>query len=79
MAFLIGNSLPERQEIVRTVRKTYAMRSEFIHCGQSIDDLEIFDRFLLYAWSTFLKLLQVRDQFKTRLDLLAKLDEMKLS
>jgi Apea-like HEPN len=79
MAFLIGTSLPERQEIVRTVKKIYAMRSKFIHHGQSIDDLEVFDRFLLYAWSSFLRLLNLRDHFKTRMDLLAKLDEMKLS
>jgi hypothetical protein len=79
MAFLVGGSLEERKKIVSAVKKTYAMRSKFIHHGQSIDDLEIFDTFLFYAWSSFLKMINLRDTFAGRLDLLAKLDEMKLS
>ncbi len=79
MAFLIGKSLEERKDVVSVVKKTYAMRSKFIHHGQGIDDLELFDRFLLYAWVTFSNLLGARTNFKTRLELLSKLDELKLS
>jgi hypothetical protein len=79
MAFLVGESLEDKKKIVATVKATYAMRSKFIHHGQDIDDLEIFDAFLGYAWSAFLKLLTLRNSFKTRFDLLNKLDEMKLS
>jgi hypothetical protein len=79
MAFLVGASLEARKNIVSTVRKTYAMRSKFIHHGQGIDDLEVFDAFLFNAWSCFSKLLELRDRFKTRLELIGKLDEMKLS
>ena len=79
MAFLVGASLDARKNIVSTVKKTYAMRSKFIHHGQGIDDLEVFDAFLFNAWSSFVKLLELRDRFKTRLELIGKLDEMKLS
>jgi hypothetical protein len=79
MAFLAGASLEARKNIVSIVRKTYAMRSKFIHHGQGIDDLEVFDAFLFNAWSCFSKLLELRDRFKARLELIGKLDEMKLS
>jgi hypothetical protein len=79
MAFIIGSTLEERREIVRTVKKTYGMRSEFIHHGQSPDDIEIFQRFLGYAWSCLLQLLRLRDKFTSRIELLGQLDDMKLS
>ncbi len=79
MAFLIGRSLDSRKSIVSLVKKTYAMRSKFIHHGQGIDDLEVFDAFLFNAWSCFGRLLELRDQFNTRLELIGRLDEMKLS
>ncbi len=79
MAFLIGKSLDERKDIVAVVKKVYATRSKFIHHGQTINDVTVLDKFLIYAWTSFLKLLGLRDQFKTRSELLVKLDEVKLS
>jgi hypothetical protein len=79
IAFMIGNTLEERRDIVMTVRKTYGMRSGFIHHGHSLDDIEVFERFLGYAWSCLLELLRLRDKFTTRFELLGKLDDMKLS
>ena len=79
MAFIIGNTLDERRDIVTTVKKTYGMRSGFIHHGQSLDDIEVFERFLGYAWACLLQLLRLRDRITTRIELLAELDDMKLS
>jgi Apea-like HEPN len=79
MAFIVGPSLAKRKEIVNIVKKTYGMRSKFIHHGETIDDLTVLDEFLGYAWLTFATLLEQRNQFGTRLDLITKLDEMKLS
>jgi hypothetical protein len=79
MAFLIGTSLKERRDIVATVKATYGMRSKFIHHGQDIDDIEVFERFLLCAWSSLLEMLRLQGKYATRLELLSKLDDMKLS
>jgi hypothetical protein len=79
LAFIIGSTLEERRDIVTTVKKTYGMRSGFIHHGESPDDIELFERFLGHAWACMLELLRLRDKVTTRLELLAKLDDMKLS
>jgi hypothetical protein len=79
MAFLIGPTLDDRKAIVSDVKKTYGMRSKFIHHGQGMDDLLVYDRFLMHAWSTMYRLLQLRNSYKTRQDLINALDELKLS
>ena len=79
IAFLIGQGLEERKQIVHDTRKTYAMRSKFIHHGQKIEDVEVFERFLHNAWTAISSLVSLRDQVKTRQELITILEDRKLS
>jgi hypothetical protein len=79
MALLIGISLDEKKRIVAVVKEVYGMRSKFIHHGQGLEDLQLLDEFLNFAWLSLAKMLELRNTFKSRMDLLNKLDEMKLS
>jgi hypothetical protein len=79
MAFLIGQSLDDRKKIVDIAKKTYAIRSRFIHHGQGIEELNTLDQFLFFAWLTFVRLIEIKDNIQTRHELIVRLDEMKLS
>jgi hypothetical protein len=48
--FLVGENLEERKKIVESTKKTYGLRSRFVHHGSPIEDLNTLDEFLFYAW-----------------------------
>jgi len=52
MAQMHPVSVQERKEIIKNVKDTYALRSSFIHHGESIgiDDLEILKKFMYNTW-----------------------------
>jgi hypothetical protein len=81
MAFLTGNSLQSRKEIIKNVEDFYRIRSEFIHHGKEVGvkDTAVVDKFFSNVWDAFNTLLINADQFKTREELLAVLEDRKLS
>jgi hypothetical protein len=79
MAFLAGASLDDRKLIVSIVKKTYGMRSKFVHHGRTLEDRATLEKFLEIAWNTFAVLINNRDVFTSRLDLINKLDERRLT
>jgi Apea-like HEPN len=79
MAFLVGPTITERRAVVKTVRDTYAVRSQFIHHGAHIADRETVKAFLTHAWRTFAALVASQDKFTSRDALLNMLDERKLA
>jgi hypothetical protein len=81
MAFIIGNSLEERKEIVRNVEEFYRIRSAFFHHGQSVsvEDTDIVDKFFFSVWLSLARLLAQIDQYKTKDQLLTALEDRKLS
>jgi hypothetical protein len=66
MAFLAGRNREERRDIVRVVKRTYEIRSSFIHHGRSvgIDEMDILRKFMVTAWQCLQGLIQysVSDQ-----------------
>lgn len=60
MAFLAGDTVKTRQGIVANIKKTYELRSQFIHHGRNIgiDDMEIVEEFMLTAWRCLQGLIQ---------------------
>jgi hypothetical protein len=52
MAFFAGSTIVERKGIISNVKKTYGLRSSYIHHGRriDIDDLTILEEFMLTAW-----------------------------
>lgn len=79
MAFMLGSTVDERLSIIRLVKDVYTMRSRFIHHGESLNDLELLQKFMSYSWILFLRLLQNHSRFKDRLALLDDLDRRKYS
>ncbi len=79
MAFLIGNSVESREAVLSNVEDVYRLRSSFIHHGHSIGDLGVLSNFMLNAWTCLAVLLENKDRFRTKDDLISALEHMKFS
>jgi hypothetical protein len=79
IAFLIGTTVQERKQIVRTIQDVYKVRSAFVHHGQAPRHQDVLDNFLVTAWRVFAELLRLRDQHKTKAALLGVLEDRKMS
>ncbi len=81
MAFIVGNSLAERKDVVRNVEEFYRVRSAFFHHGRSVEpqDTDIVDKFFFNVWLCLSRLLAQVDQYETKDKLLSVLEDRKLS
>jgi hypothetical protein len=81
MAFVIGNSLEQRKQIVANVEDFYRIRSRLIHHGREAGprDMEVIDRFFFNVWWTLRNLVASVDKYKTKEQLLSVLKDRKLS
>ncbi|HEX8370740.1 MAG TPA: hypothetical protein VF604_19500 [Pyrinomonadaceae bacterium] len=81
MAFLFKATSEERRAIKSSVLKAYSLRSSFIHHGKSIgiDELDILQDFLIYAWTSFYALIHFTKTYSTKAEIFDKLEELKLS
>ena len=81
MAFIIGNSLAERKDVVGNVEEFYRIRSAFFHHGQAVspEDAEIVDKLFFNVWFCLGRLLLQVDQYETKDKLLVVLEDRKLS
>jgi hypothetical protein len=66
MAFLIGESSQARKDIVKDVEAVYRIRSAFVHHGQTARHVETVDRFLISAWTTFSRLMDLSVRYKAK-------------
>jgi hypothetical protein len=81
MAFLIADKLEERKGVIRNVEDFYAIRSALVHHGRRVrvEDIEVIDKFFFNVWYCFTFLLVNSDQYKTKTQLLAMLEDRKLT
>ena len=79
MAFLLGNSAVERRSIVTLVKACYGLRSRFLHHGQSMSDLENFQKFMMHSWVLFLRLLRSHEEFTSKDEMLERIEERKFA
>jgi Apea-like HEPN len=81
MAFIIGQDLPQRKEIVNNVEAFYRVRSGLFHHGENVQsgDLEVIDKFFRNVWTCFSSLLNSIDSIKTKNALIARLEDRKLN
>jgi hypothetical protein len=79
MAFLIGQSIDERKQIVENVDVIYKARSAFVHHGQTPRDQEALDYFLPNAWATFGTLLGLVKRCETKAALISLLEDRKMA
>lgn len=78
MAFLVGQDVPARKAIRKTVKEAYALRSKFIHHGNASVDLDAANPFLLIAWHTLLELVAATTRFSHKDELIEALEERNL-
>ncbi len=79
MAFIIGKSLEQRKQIVRSVKFAYGLRSKVVHHAQTLDETEKLDEFFEFAWLTYFELLNNMLHYKDRIAYLSAIDDRKLS
>src|ERR1017187_5821674 len=79
IAFLIGQSAPQRKEILKNIEETYKIRSAFVHHGQTARHVDTVDRFLVNAWATFSRLLDLVPKYRTKSALIGALEDLKMS
>ncbi len=79
LAFFLGDNLESRKEIIDCFKRTYDLRSKFIHHGKTINDLKLFKRFLGIAQNCFMKALINQKKYKTLQELINEIDDAILS
>jgi hypothetical protein len=81
MAFIAGNSLAERRDIVNNVDDFYRVRSALFHHGESVSptDTGVVDKFFFNVWFSMVRLLGQLDLYETKDKLLNALEDRKLS
>ena len=79
LAFLAGPTLDERKKIVEITRTVYGLRSNFVHHGKAVEEVEALERFLDYAWKALASVLTEVDKFKSRGDLISYLNDRRLA
>jgi hypothetical protein len=79
LAFLVGPTLEERKQIVETTRTVYKLRSNFVHHGKAVEEVEALERFLSYAWNALAALIANVDRYATRGDLISYLNDRRLA
>jgi hypothetical protein len=79
MAFINANTVEKRQEIIRTLKAAYALRSRFVHHGHTIEERDTVWRFMIEAWALFTNLAKASSRFETKEELIDCLEAMKLA
>jgi hypothetical protein len=79
MAFVVGDTANERQDIAANLRKGYSLRSKFVHHGQTIEEVETIRQFMLNAWRLFTQLAKISKRFTTKEELIEALEARKWS
>jgi len=77
MPFVVGKDADERRQIAALVRQCYKVRSRYIHHGRSDESLGELERFLMYAWVFFSRLIRTHRAYRTKDELLEQLDRRK--
>jgi hypothetical protein len=75
LAFLIGKTSEERISIKNNFTTTYGLRSQFVHHGNTIDDLRTLETFMRNVWLGFCSLIQFVSRFQSKQQLFKELEE----
>jgi hypothetical protein len=79
MALFTRNEINERKEVVRNLKAVYSLRSRYLHHGHSATELEELKGFYMNTWILFVQLLSSVDNFKTKEEFLAFVDDIKFN
>lgn len=79
MAYLMGNNVEQRKQVIVNIIKIYKLRSDFIHHGQCIEDLETLLIFMRNTWKFYQILIKKINDFKDKQELINKIEDSYLS
>lgn len=79
IAFLIGNTVEERIDIIKNLKIVYVLRSKVVHHGVSIRETESLEKFMLNTWVAITQIIEHTLSKETQLDFIDYLDNKKLS
>lgn len=79
IAFLIAQTADERRNVVSNFKKAYALRSKQVHHLSTVDDESTLSQFFINAWIALRRALQLIGKFKTHIDFLDEIDNIKFS
>lgn len=79
IAFFLANGPEERREIVKAYKAVYALRSRFVHHGETIEEVETVGLLLEKIHGFFFRLLNRQDEFATKEDLIEAMERVKYS
>lgn len=77
LAFIVGSNVDERIAIASLVRECYSIRSRYIHHGQSLKEIAALEKFFMYCWVFFTRLIRSQKQFTTKDSFFDYLDRRK--
>lgn len=77
MAFLIGQTLEARRDIISSYKVAYGLRSKAVHHGRLVTDEGTLGIFLPNTWHTLNKLITEADRYLTKQDMIAFVDDIK--
>jgi len=79
IAYMVAGNAQDRREIVAIYKAAYALRSKYVHHGQSIDDAKQLSKFFFHIWTFNLLLISNHKSFESREALLNHIDHLKYS
>jgi hypothetical protein len=79
IAFLVSENPQERRKIIELTKKTYKMRSEYVHHGMPMENYDGLRSFMQKAAHTFVILLNHAYSFPDKYALIDEIETMKLS
>jgi hypothetical protein len=79
MAFLIASNIEARKAIISRLKAAYALRSKFVHHGQTIEDRDIVWHFMVDTWALFTTLAKVSQKYETKEELIEAVEDRRLS
>lgn len=79
MAILIEKTAEKRKMVIKNVKEVYAVRSRFIHHGQTIDEIESITTFMFNSYRFFQILIIDINKFENKSEFIEKIEEIKLS
>jgi hypothetical protein len=68
-----------RKDALRTIRTVYARRLSFVHGELTSQDLETLEKFMVIAWTFFINVIGNANKYKSRVDFINAIDNLKLS
>ena len=79
LAYLTRRTVPERRQVISTVKEAYALRSKFFHHGVGIRAMEIVGDFMEVVWAFMMMLPDITSTYPTKEVFLERLDDQRLA